>query len=96
MFDDEYSDCFDFTEDEVCELLTTYGRPEKMGEAKAWYDGYRFGPSENYNPWSVLNYVLRGFKPQPYWLDTRSNDLVADAMSRTTRWHSRCSCRWGW
>ena len=84
VFDDEYTDCFGFTEGEVRELLTTYGHPEKMAEAKAWYDGYRFGPSEVYNPWSVLNYVRRGFKPEPYWLDTSSNDIVADAIARMT------------
>ena len=84
VFDDEYTDCFGFTEDEVRELLTTYGHPEKMAEAKAWYDGYRFGPSEIYNPWSVLNYVRRNFKPEPYWLDTSSNDIVADAIARMT------------
>ena len=55
-----------------------------MDEAKAWYDGYRFGSSDIYNPWSVLNYVRRNFKPEPYWLDTSSNDLVADALSRMT------------
>ncbi len=82
VFDSDFSDCFGFTEDEVRELLTTYGHPEKMNEARAWYDGYRFGGYEIYNPWSLLNYVDDGFTPQPYWLDTSSNDLVADAMSR--------------
>ena len=66
------------------ELLTTYGHFEKMGEAKAWYDGYRFGGCEIYNPWSLLNYVDDGFTPRPYWLDTSSNDLVADAIARMT------------
>lgn len=84
VFDDEYTDCFGFTEDEVRGLLTTYGHPEKMDEAKSWYDGYRFGDCEIYNPWSVLNYVRRNFKPDAYWLDTSSNDLVADALSRMT------------
>ena len=82
VFDDEYSDCFGFTEDEVMDLLTAYGHPEKIEEAKRWYDGYKFGPSDIYNPWSVLNYVRRGFKPRPYWLDTSSNDLVSDVMAR--------------
>ena len=84
VFDDEYSDCFGFTEDEVKDLLSAYGHPKKIEEAKRWYDGYKFGPSEIYNPWSVLNYVRRGYKPQPYWLDTSSNDLVTDAMARMT------------
>ena len=84
VFDDDFSDCFGFTEDEVCELLTAYGHPEKMDEAKAWYDGYLFGGQEMYNPWSLLNYVDDGFIPQPYWTNTSSNDLVTDAISRMT------------
>ena len=84
VFDADFADCFGFTEAEVRELLATYGHPEKMDEAKAWYDGYRFGGREMYNPWSLLNYVDDGFTPQLYWLDTSSNDLVADAMSRMT------------
>ena len=82
VFDDAFSDCFGFTEDEVMALLTVCGHPEKIGEAKDWYDGYRFGRSEIYNPWSLLNYVEDGFSPQPYWTSTSSNDLVADVISR--------------
>jgi hypothetical protein len=65
-------------------MLATYGHPEKMEEAKAWYDGYKFGPSEIYNPWSLLNYVDDGFTSKPYWTSTSSNDLVSDALSRLT------------
>ncbi len=84
VFDDDYSDCFGFTEDEVVELLSVYGHPERIVEAKDWYDGYRFGSSEIYNPWSVINYVRHDFKPAPYWNSTSSNDLVADVLSRLT------------
>ena len=84
VFDADFSDCFGFTGDEVRELLATYGHPEKMDEAKTWYDGYLFGGREMYNPWSLLNYVDDGFKPQPYWTNTSSNDLVTDILSRMT------------
>ena len=84
VFDDAFSDCFGFTEDEVRGMLEYYGHPEKMEEAKAWYDGYRFGRHGIYNPWSLLNYVADGFKPQPYWTSTSSNDLVTDALKRMT------------
>ena len=84
VFDGDYSDCFGFTEDEVRALLADCGRPDKIDEAKDWYDGYRFGPSEIYNPWSVLNYARRGFVPEAYWTSTSSNDLVSDAISRLT------------
>ena len=82
VFDSDYSDCFGFTEDEVMDLLSACGHPEKIAEAKDWYDGYRFGPSEIYNPWSVLNYARRDFEPKAYWLDTSSNDIVTDLLSR--------------
>ena len=82
VFDNDYSDCFGFTEDEVRDLLSACGHPEKIAEAKDWYDGYRFGPSEIYNPWSVLNYARRDFEPKAYWLDTSSNDIVSDLLSR--------------
>ena len=82
VFDSDYSDCFGFTEDEVKDLLSACGHPEKIDEAKDWYDGYHFGPSEIYNPWSVLNYARRDFEPKAYWLDTSSNDLVSDVLSR--------------
>ena len=82
VFDEAFSDCFGFTEDEVAGLLAYYGHPEKMDEAKAWYDGYLFGGREMYNPWSLLNYVQDGFKPMPYWTSTSSNDLVTDILSR--------------
>ena len=84
VFDDAFSDCFGFTEEEVRGMLATFGHPERIGEAKDWYDGYRFGPSEIYNPWSLLNYVDDGFKPRPYWISTSSNDLVSDVMARMT------------
>ena len=84
VFDGDYSDCFGFTEDEVMDLLSACGHPEKIAEAKDWYDGYRFGPSEIYNPWSVLNYARRDFVPETYWMNTSSNDLVSDVMARMT------------
>ncbi|MBQ6009061.1 MAG: AAA family ATPase [Kiritimatiellae bacterium] len=84
VFDEAFSDCFGFTEDEVRAMLATFGHPERIGEAKDWYDGYLFGGQEIYNPWSLLNYVDDGFKPRPYWTSTSSNDLVSEAMARMT------------
>ena len=84
VFDDVFADCFGFTEEEVRGMLATFGHPERIDEAKDWYDGYRFGSAEIYNPWSLLNYVDDGFKPRPYWTSTSSNDLVSDVMARMT------------
>ncbi len=76
VFDPEFREYFGFTEDEVRTMAEYYGVPEKMAEIKSWYDGYNFGGTEIYNPWSVLNYFARSCRPEAYWLDTSSNDLI--------------------
>lgn len=58
----QYADSFGFIEDEVKELLIAYGLEAKMEEMRKWYDGYRFGSCEIYNPWSILNYVGAAWK----------------------------------
>jgi len=80
VFDERYSSFFGFTEDEVREMAEYYGAGEKMPEIKSWYDGYDFGGSELYNPWSVLRYFRCRCKPGPYWLDTSSNDLITEIV----------------
>ena len=77
VFDEQYSQYFGFTEDEVAEMARYYGAEDKMPEIKAWYDGYDFGGTEIYNPWSVLKYFKCKCKPDAYWLDTSSNDLIS-------------------
>ena len=54
-----YAEYFGFTQEEVESMLSYYGIEEKKEEAKKWYDGYFFGNTEVYNPWSVINYVKR-------------------------------------
>ena len=76
VFEQKYSQYFGFTEDEVAEMARYYGAEDKMPEIKAWYDGYDFGGTEIYNPWSVLRYFQCNCKPDAYWLDTSSNDLI--------------------
>ncbi len=76
VFEPEFSEYFGFTEDEVREMAAYYGVPEKMDEIRHWYDGYNFGGREMYNPWSVLNYFSCNGRPDLYWLDTSSNDLI--------------------
>ena len=61
--------------------LTAYtGYAGKNAELQAWYDGYRFGDADIYNPWSVLNYFSRGCRPGVYWANTASNLAVGDAV----------------
>ncbi len=78
-----FDDMFGFTENEVQKLCADFGAPEKFAEAKEWYDGYRFGNADVYNPWSVLNYVNDRFKPDTYWGKTGANDIIAEMVSRT-------------
>ena len=80
VFESEYSQYFGFTEEEVAEMARYYGAEDRLPEIKAWYDGYDFGGTEIYNPWSVLRYFQCNCKPDAYWLDTSSNDIIAEIV----------------
>lgn len=80
ILDADYGEYFGFTEDEANEMLTFYDMAEKAEELKEWYDGYLFGKTEVYNPWSVINYVQAATAPKtvfpkPYWSNTFSNSI---------------------
>jgi len=81
VFESAFSEHFGFTGEEVAAMAAYYGVPEKMAEIKAWYDGYDFGGTEIYNPWSVLNYFATDCRPDAYWLDTSSNDLITQLVA---------------
>ena len=76
IFEKQFDERYGFTESEVKELCSYYGHPEKFDEAKEWYDGYRFGNADIYNPWSVLDYIKSGFDPDTYWGGTSGNDII--------------------
>ena len=73
---------FGFTEREVEGILEYYGRPETIGEVREWYDGYRFGDAEVYNPFSVMMYVQNGFSPRNYWMGTSRDNPVRWMLGR--------------
>ena len=74
---DKYADCFGFTEKEVFEALDSYGYSSEKEKVKSWYDGFRFGNTEDiYNPWSIISFLQEG-KYEPYWANTSSNSLVS-------------------
>lgn len=80
-----YAEYFGFLEAEVEEMLAFYGREAFLGEARKWYDGYRFGDTEVYNPWSVIKYVKQVYRnpeafPEPFWSNTSSNSIVRDLI----------------
>lgn len=80
LFDEEYESYFGFTEDEVKNMLSYYGKQDKETELKNWYDGYLFGKKEIYNPWSVINYISRDCIPQAYWANSGSNEILHEVM----------------
>lgn len=77
----DMDEMFGFTPEEVERLCEDFGHPERYREAMEWYDGYRFGNAEIYNPWSVLNYIDSGFVPASYWAGTSDNGIIDDLLS---------------
>ena len=82
VLDNKYSAYFGFTPDEVREMARYYGVSEKYDEICEWYDGYRFGNSEIFNPWSVINYFNNECKPKAFWLSTGSNDIIGEIITQ--------------
>ncbi len=80
VFDSKFSESFGFTDEDVKRICADYGHPERYDEARQWYDGYRFGTADVYNPWSILNYVDSGFEPRSYWAGTSGNDIIDNLM----------------
>ena len=90
ILNDDFAEYFGFVQSEVEELLCYYGLEERIDEAKKWYDGYLFGQTEVYNPWSMINYVngIINAKipfPRPYWANTSSNSIVKEVIERADR-----------
>lgn len=80
-----YSEHFGFTVPEVNDMLRFYNIEGKKEDVKRWYDGYFFGNTEVYNPWSMINYVNEAeininSLPRPYWANTSSNDIIRDLI----------------
>ena len=76
VLDDEFSDDFGITEEEMDKVIKDFEVEDQKEEIKKWYDGYIIGKTEGiYNPWSILNYLKRR-ELMPYWVNTSSNDLI--------------------
>lgn len=74
-----YDEYFGLTELEVENSLKEYGIEYKLEEVKSWYDGYKFGNAEVYNPWSILNYIDNK-ELKEYWINTSGNILIKDLL----------------
>ena len=88
VYNNGYEEAFGFTQSETEQMLIDYGMEDRIPEAKEWYDGYLFGETEIYNPWSIIKYVssiaINHMKfPQAYWANTSSNQIIRDMI-----WHA--------
>ncbi len=90
VLDKKYSEHFGFTEQEVIRMMSYYEVESRFSTMKEWYDGYLFGDTEVYNPWSVIKFLYDLYSdveafPHPYWINTSSNDIIKDLITRADR-----------
>lgn len=84
VMDEDYDSFFGFSDSEVREMMAYYGVSDKEAELKDWYNGYRFGNQEIYNPWSVISYISKGCVPRAYWANTGKNEVLEDVLKAAT------------
>ncbi|MDO4554931.1 MAG: AAA family ATPase [Lachnospiraceae bacterium] len=87
LLSNDYAEYFGFTYEEVNQLLNYYELEQETDTIKQWYDGYRFGNTKVYNPWSLLNYIkaisIKGETyPKPYWSNTSSNSIIHELVDQ--------------
>lgn len=84
ILDNSYSSYFGFTNEEVKDMLAYYEYEDKYQEILEWYDGYRFGNTEIFNPWSVINYISDQCFPKAFWQSTGSNEIIGEIIGTAT------------
>ena len=84
ILNDEYSQYFGLLEEEVEKALLDYGVSYKLDEVKSWYNGYKFGDSEVYNPLSILKF-LKTKKLEAYWVNTSGNALIKELLKNSDK-----------
>ena len=84
VLDEKYSCYFGFTGDEVQKMADYYGKSDGMQEIRKWYDGYRFGQSEIYNPWSVTSYFANDGQAKTFWANTSDNEIIREVLQELT------------
>ena len=84
LLDESYSNFFGFTAGEVKQMLEYYEKPDKFNEICQWYDGYKFGNTEIFNPWSVINYISDKCFPKAFWQSTGSNEIIGEILASAT------------
>lgn len=81
VLDNKYSEYFGFTPNEVKDMAAYYHAEDKFEDLRQWYDGYRFGQADIFNPWSVINYFRSDCRPGAYWQSTGNNEIIGDVLS---------------
>ena len=81
IFEEKFSEYYGLTEEEVLEGLKYYNLEYEINDVKDWYDGYQFGNTEVYNPWSIINFLDNG-KLKPYWQGTAGNETINELLDR--------------
>ena len=81
VLDENYSQYFGFTKTDVEQMAAYYHAEDKITELCEWYDGYRFGDTEIFNPWSVINYFKNKCKPRAFWQSTGSNEIISEVIA---------------
>ena len=84
LLDENYSEFFGFTAEEVKQMLKYYDKGSKFHEICEWYDGYKFGNTEIFNPWSVINYISDKCFPKAFWQSTGSNEIIGEILASAT------------
>ena len=81
ILEDRYSEYFGFTKSDISTIMEYYGRSDKYDEICEWYDGYRFGNTDIFNPWSVLNYLDEECYPKAFWQSTGDSSIIRQIVS---------------
>ena len=75
ILDSEFTEYFGIMEDEVEEALKDFNLEYELEDVQKWYNGYLFGDTKVYNPWSIINFLKKG-RLRPYWVNTSGNGLI--------------------
>lgn len=81
VLDNKYSEYFGFTPSEVKAMAAYYHAEDNYEDLRQWYDGYRFGQTDMFNPWSVINYFRNDCRPGAYWQSTGNNEIIGEVLS---------------
>ena len=82
LINSKYNKYFGLLEEETEEILSHYEMKDRLQEVKSWYNGYNFGGSTVYNPWSIIRYIENDGDAKPYWVNTSSNSIIKRLISK--------------